>query len=188
LVADEIQSGMGRTGRWWASEHAAITPDIICVAKGIASGLPLGAVIAPADLMSWPPGAHASTFGGNPVSIAAALATIRLLEERYLENARRLGDYLLARLADWPARHRLVGEVRGRGLMIGLELVRDQQTKERAPEERNAVVRAAFERGLLVLGCGPNTLRLMPPLVINQEQADCALALLEDALSEVEKR
>ena len=187
LVADEVQSGMGRTGRWWASEHAGITPDIVCVAKGIASGMPLGAIIARADLMTWPPGAHASTFGGNPVCVAAALATIRLLEDGLIENAKRLGDYLMQRLADWPQRHRLVGEVRGRGLMIGLELVRDKQTKERAHDERDAVVQAAFERGLLTLGCGYNTLRLMPPLVIDQEQADCALQLLDEALSEVEK-
>lgn len=188
LVADEVQSGMGRTGKWWAAEHAGITPDIVCVAKGIASGMPLGAIIAGADLMKWPPGAHASTFGGNPVCVAAALATIRLLEDGLIENAKRLGDYIFGRLADWPQRHRLVGEVRGRGLMIGLELVRDKKTKERAHEERNAVVQAAFERGLLILGCGPNTLRLMPPLLIDQEQADCALHLLDEALTEVEKR
>ncbi|MGH9804477.1 MAG: aminotransferase class III-fold pyridoxal phosphate-dependent enzyme, partial [Candidatus Acidiferrales bacterium] len=160
----------------------------VCVAKGIASGMPLGAIIASADLMKWPSGAHASTFGGNPVCVAAALATIRLLEDGLIENARKMGDYIFARLADWPQRHRLVGEVRGRGLMIGLELVRDKKTKERAHEERDAVVQAAFERGLLVLGCGPNNLRLMPPLVIDQEQADCALDLLEAALTEVEKR
>jgi len=187
LIADEVQSGMGRTGKWWAYEHAGITPDIVTIAKGIASGMPLGAMIARADLMIWPPGAHASTFGGNPVCIAAALATIRLLESGLIENARRLGDYILGRLADWPQRHRLVGEVRGRGLMIGIELVRDKQTKERAAAERNAVVEAAFQRGLLLLGCGPNTLRLMPPLVIDQEQADVALDILEASLSEVEK-
>ncbi|MBI4467373.1 MAG: acetyl ornithine aminotransferase family protein [Acidobacteria bacterium] len=187
LVVDEVQSGMGRTGRWWAGEHAGITPDILCVAKGIASGLPLGVTIARADLMRWPPGAHASTFGGNPVAVAAALATIRLIEEQLKDNARRLGDYLLKRLADWPARHKLVGEVRGRGLMIGVELVRDKKTRERAPAERNAVIQAAFERGLLLLGCGPNTVRLAPPLIIDQEQADCALGLLEDALTQVEK-
>jgi 4-aminobutyrate aminotransferase len=158
------------------------------VAKGIASGMPLGAMITRADLMTWPPGAHASTFGGNPVCIAAALATIRLLESGLIENARRLGDYILGRLADWPQRHRLVGEVRGRGLMVGIELVRDKQTKERAPAERNAVVEAAFQRGLLLLGCGPNTMRLMPPLVIDQDQADIALGLLEASLVEVEKK
>ena len=188
LIADEVQSGMGRTGKWWAAEHAGITPDILCVAKGIASGLPLGVCIARADLMNWPPGAHASTFGGNPVAVAASLATIRLLEGGLIENARRLGEYIFAKLADWPRRHKLVGEVRGRGLMIGLELVKDKQTRERAPKERDAVVEAAFQRGLLLLGCGPNTLRMMPPLIVDQEQVDCALGLLEDALTEVEKR
>ncbi len=188
LVVDEIQSGMGRTGKWWACEHAGVTPDIICVAKGIASGMPLGGVIARAELMNWAPGAHASTFGGNPIAIEAALATVRLLEGGLLQNARRLGDYVLGKLADWPARHKLVGEVRGRGLMIGIELVRDQQTKERAGAERDAVVEAAFKRGLLVLGCGANTLRLAPPLIIDQEQADCALRILDEVLTEVEKR
>lgn len=187
FIVDEVQSGMGRTGRWWASEHAGITPDILCVAKGIASGLPLGVTLARADLMTWEPGAHASTFGGNPVSIAAALATIRLLEEKYLANARRLGDYLLGQLADWPQRHRLVGDVRGRGLMIGIELVRNKETKERATRERDAVVQAAFERGLLLLGCGPNTVRLMPPLVIDQQQVDTGLQILDEVLTQVEK-
>jgi 4-aminobutyrate aminotransferase len=187
LVADEIQSGMGRTGKWWGSEHAGITPDIITIAKGIASGMPLGAMIARDDLMRWPPGAHASTFGGNPVCIAAALATVKLLEGGLIENARRLGDHILSRLADWPQRHRLVGEVRGRGLMIGIELVRDKKTKEPATTERKAILQTAFQRGLLVLGCGANTLRLMPPLVIDQEQADCALDILESVLTEVEK-
>ncbi|MFQ5695162.1 MAG: acetyl ornithine aminotransferase family protein [Terriglobia bacterium] len=187
LVMDEVQTGMGRTGRWWACEHAGVTPDIVCVAKGIASGMPLGITIARADLMTWPPGAHASTFGGNPVAVAAALATIRLVEGGLMENARRLGDHLLGRLADWPQRHKLVGKVRGRGLMVALELVRDKKTKERAPAERDAVIQAAFERGLLLLGCGPNTVRLMPPLVIDQAQADCALSIVEDALNQVEK-
>jgi 4-aminobutyrate aminotransferase len=187
LIADEVQSGMGRTGKWWASEHAGIVPDILCVAKGIASGMPLGATIARADLMKWPPGAHASTFGGNPVCIAAALATIRLLEGGLIDNARRLGDYIQGRLADWPQRFRLIGEVRGRGLMVGIEFVRDQKTKERAPAERDAVVKAAFDRGLLLLGCGPNTLRLMPPLVVDREQVDCALEILEASLSAVER-
>ena len=188
LVADEVQSGMGRTGKWWASDHVGITPDIITSAKGIASGLPLGAMIARADLMDWKPGAHASTFGGNPVAIAAALATHRLLEGGLIENARRLGEHIFGKLADWPARHKLVGQVRGRGLMIALELVRNQETKEPAVAERDAVVEGAFNRGLLLLACGPNAVRLMPPLVIDQEQADCALRILDEVLTEVEKR
>ncbi|MDA2913801.1 acetyl ornithine aminotransferase family protein [Acidobacteriia bacterium AH_259_A11_L15] len=188
LVMDEVQTGMGRTGRWWACQHPGVTPDILCIAKGIASGLPLGACVARADLMSWPPGAHASTFGGNPVSVAAALTTIRLIEDGLMENARRLGDTILGKLADWPRRHRLVGEVRGRGLMIGLELVRDKKTKEPAREEAKALVEGAFHRGLLLLTCGASTVRLVPPLVIDAEQADCALALLEEALAEIENR
>lgn len=187
LVADEVQSGMGRTGKWWASEHSGITPDIITNAKGIASGLPLGAIIARDDVMDWKPGAHASTFGGNPVAIAAALATMKVIESGLLDNAREVGEHILKKLADWPARHEMVGHVRGVGLMIAVELVRDQQTKERATTERDAVVQACFRRGLLVLGCGANSVRLLPPLVVNKEQADSALGLLEEALTEVEK-
>src|SRR5262249_50274161 len=127
LVADEVQSGMGRTGKWWAVDYAGVEPDIICTAKGIASGMPLSAVIARAGVMDWKPGAHASTFGGNPVCIAAALTTLRLLEQKYMANAERMGDFILGRTADWTRRFRIVGEVRGRGLMIGIEFVRDQK-------------------------------------------------------------
>ena len=188
LVADEVQSGMGRTGKWWASEHFGIEPDIITSAKGIASGLPLGAIIARADIMQWRPGAHASTFGGNPVSIAAALATFKVIEDGALENARTVGDYIMQKLADWPDRHPLVGDVRGKGLMIGVELVRDKQTRERAIEERNAVVHAAFRRGLLMLGAGQNTIRFASPLVITKEQADIALGILDESLTEIESK
>src|SRR5579864_4276251 len=130
LVADEVQSGMGRTGKWWASDHAGIEPDIICTAKGIASGMPLSATIARAELMDWKPGAHATTFGGNPVCVAAALATMDQLETQYIENARRMGEFLLGRMADWPAKHKIVGDVRGKGLMIGIEIVKDQKARE----------------------------------------------------------
>src|SRR5580704_10504673 len=140
LITDEVQSGMGRTGKWWAGDHSGIEPDILCVAKGIASGLPLSATIARAGVMDWKPGAHASTFGGNPVCAAAALATMDLLETQYIENARRVGGFLLGRMADWPGRHRIVGDVRGKGLMIGVEIVRDQKTKERAGDLREAIV------------------------------------------------
>ena len=187
LVADEVQSGMGRTGKWWAVNYAGIEPDIICTAKGIASGMPLGAVIARAGIMNWTPGAHASTFGGNPVSIAASLATLRLLEEKYMENARRVGEFILRRTADWPERFKNVGEVRGRGLMIGIEFVRDQKTKEKAPELRNGIVRLAFEKGLLVLGSGDTTLRFCPPLVIDEEQADFAVRTIEECIGEAQK-
>jgi 4-aminobutyrate aminotransferase len=183
LVCDEVQSGMGRTGKMWASEHFDIVPDILAVAKGIASGMPLGATVARADLMTWPPGAHASTFGGNPVACAAALATIALLEEGLVENAARMGEHLRGRMSQWPARFPAVGQVRGLGLMIGIELVRDQATRERAPELRDRVVNMAFERGLLVLGAGENSFRLCPPLVVNREQCDFAIETLEECLA-----
>ena len=182
LIFDEVQSGMGRTGKMWAAEHFDIVPDILAVAKGIASGMPLGATVARADLMTWPPGAHASTFGGNPVACAAALATIELLENELVENAARMGALLMERLREWPARFPVVGDVRGLGLMIGVELVRDQATKERAPELRERVVNLAFERGLLVLGAGENTIRLCPPLTITAAQCDFAVETLEECL------
>ncbi|MBI4481139.1 MAG: acetyl ornithine aminotransferase family protein [Acidobacteria bacterium] len=188
LVADEVQSGFGRTGKMWAIDHAGVVPDILCVAKGIASGLPLSATIANSEIMNWPPGAHASTFGGNPVAIAAALASIELVEEKYVDNAARMGDYLLTRLKDWPQRHPMVGEIRGKGLMVGIELVRDKATKEQAGDERNHWVRLAFEKGLLVLGCGLNTLRLMPPLVVNRRQVDFAVDALDQCLTEIEQK
>lgn len=182
LVFDEVQSGMGRTGKMWAADHFGVTPDILTSAKGIASGLPLSAMIARADVMNWPPGAHASTFGGNPVAIASALATIELLERELIANAAKIGAHMFDRLRDWPARYPNVGDVRGLGLMIGIEFVRDQQTKERAPEIRDGVVRQAFERGLLVLGAGRNTLRLCPPLIVTSDQADFAVDTLEECL------
>jgi len=188
LVADEVQSGFGRTGKMWAIDHSGVAPDIMCVAKGIASGLPLSAMISKAEIMSWPAGAHASTFGGNPVAIAAALVSIELLEEKYVDNAARMGEYLLTRLNDWTAKHPMVGDIRGRGLMVGIELVRDRTTKEQAGDERNQWVRMAFEKGLLVLGCGLNTLRLMPPLVINKRQIDFAVDVLDQCLAEIEQK
>ena len=187
LVADEVQSGMGRTGKWWACQHAGIEPDIVCTAKGIASGMPLSAMIARASVMNWTPGAHASTFGGNPVCIAASLATIRLLEQKYMANAARMGEYVMRKTADWPQKHKIVGDIRGRGLMIGIEFVRNQETKEKAPELRNQIVESAFYKGLLVLGSGDTTLRLCPPLVVDQEQVDFALNTLEDLISGIER-
>lgn len=187
LIFDEVQCGMGRTGKMWASEYSGVVPDILVTAKGIASGLPLGVMIARADLMDWGSGAHASTFGGNPVACAAALETIRLLEEKYIANAARMGEYILGRLASWPKKHRIVGDVRGKGLMIGVELVKSQETREPNPEARARVIRRAFEQGLLILGCGESTVRLMPPLVAEKEHADIALEVLERCVGEVEK-
>jgi 4-aminobutyrate aminotransferase len=186
LVADEVQSGMGRTGKWWAIDHAGVVPDIVCVAKGIASGMPLSAMVACADVMNWTPGAHASTFGGNPVCIAAALATIKLLEQQYMGNAARMGDFILRQTADWRERHRIVGDIRGKGLMIGIEFVRDQKTKEKAPELRNQIVQLAFQKGLLLLGSGDTTLRICPPLVIDEEQAKFAVRTLDAIINEIE--
>ena len=185
LVFDEVQSGMGRTGAMWAADHFDAVPDVFAVAKGIASGMPLGATVARAELMTWPPGAHASTFGGNPVSAAAALVTIELLERELVANAAAMGRRLMDRLREWPERFPLVGEVRGLGLMIGIELVRDRQTREKAAAERDAVVNLAFERGLLILGAGDNTLRLSPPLTIDGDQCDEALRILEECLQVV---
>jgi 4-aminobutyrate aminotransferase len=185
LVVDEVQSGMGRTGRMFASEHFGLKADVVNIAKGIASGLPLGVTCARADIMTWPPGAHASTFGGNPVSCAAANATISLLTESLVANAATVGAYLLDGLRALQPKHPLLGDVRGRGLMIGIELVRDPKTKERAVEERNALVQAMFRRGVLVLGAGRNALRLAPPLVFSKAQADSVLQVFDEALAEV---
>ena len=188
LVADEVQCGMGRTGRFWASEFAGIQPDIICTAKGIASGMPLGAIIARASVMNWTPGAHGSTFGGNPVCIAASLATIRLLEEKYLANAAKMGEFILRRTSGWRESFRTVGDIRGRGLMIGVEFVRDQKTKERAPGVRDQIVQLAFLKGLIVLAAGENTLRISPPLLIDEEQTEFALHTIEGCIREAEAK
>lgn len=187
LVVDEVQSGMGRTGKWWAAEHSGIEPDLICVAKGIASGMPLSAVIAKPGVMDWKPGAHASTFGGNPIAIAAALATIGLIEDEYMANAARMGDFMFGKMAGWTERHKIVGDVRGRGLMIGIEIVRDRKTKEPAADLRHRILESAFYKGLLILGAGESTLRLAPPLVIDEEQAAFAIRTLEACIDEVER-
>jgi 4-aminobutyrate aminotransferase len=187
LVFDEVQSGMGRTGRMFAAEHFGAVPDIFALAKGIASGMPLGATVARADLMTWPPGAHASTFGGNPVACAAALTTIALLERELVENAARMGAYMMERMRQWPSRFPNVGDVRGLGLMLGVELVKDQRTKEKAHDLRDRVVDLAFEQGLLILGAGDNTIRLCPPLVITRDQCDFALDTLERCLNTATK-
>jgi len=187
LVDDEVQSGMGRTGKMFAIEFTGVRPDIVTIAKGIASGLPLGVAAARADIMAWPPGAHASTFGGNPVSCAAALATLKLLKDTLMANAADVGGRLMAGLTALADKHPLIGDVRGRGLMVGVELVRDRKTKERATTERERVVTAAFSRGLLLLGAGKNAIRFSPPLVLTREQADTAVRIFDEALTEVEK-
>ena len=188
LAVDEVQSGVGRTGKWWAVEHTGVQPDIICMAKGIASGMPLGITMTRAEVMDWVPGSHASTFGGNPVCIAAALATLDVIErDKLVENSAVVGQYILDRMADWPRKHKLVGDVRGRGLMIGVDIVKDKNTKEYAPAERDRIIELAFERGLLFLGCGPSAIRLSPGLVVTKDEADVAVEVLEEAISIVEK-
>jgi len=187
LVVDEVQSGMGRSGKMFAIEYSGVEPDVMAIAKGIASGLPLGVAVARGGLMAWPPGAHASTFGGNPVSCAAALATIALLRDGLVKNAADVGAHLMNGLASLADRHPLIGDVRGRGLMVGVELVRDRRTKERATDERDAVVTAAFARGLLVLGAGKNAVRFSPPLVLTRDQVDTAVRIFGDALTDVER-
>jgi 4-aminobutyrate aminotransferase len=186
LIADEVQSGMGRTGRMFACEHFGIEADIVTVAKGIASGLPLSVTAARADVMDWPPGAHASTFGGNPVSCAAALATIRLMTGGLVANADVVGAHLLGRLRELMDRHPLIGDVRGKGLMIGVELVRDRTTRERAAAERDRVVQEMFQRGVLALGAGRNAVRFAPPLVLTRGQADEVVDVFDQALTAVE--
>ena len=184
-IVDEVQSGMGRTGKMFAIEHWGVEPDIICTAKGLASGMPLGAMIAKAEIMSWKKGAHASTFGGNPVSCVAALATIELLEQELMANASRTGEYLRQRLNELAARHPLVGDVRGIGLMMGMELVLDRATKVPASDARERLIQSCFRRGLLLLGCGSSTVRFCPPLVVQPADIDTAIKILDAALREV---
>src|SRR6266849_1641971 len=188
LVVDEVQSGIGRTGKWFAVEHTGVQPDIVCMAKGIASGMPLGVTMSKADIMDWIPGSHASTFGGNPVCIAAALATLDVIEkEDLLRNSQEVGDHMRKRMEDWPKKHKIVGDVRGRGLMIGVEIVKDQTTREYGTSERDQIVELAFERGVLFLGCGPSTVRIAPPLIVTKDEADVAMDALEESIAAVEK-
>jgi 4-aminobutyrate aminotransferase len=187
LVVDEVQSGAGRTGKWWAIQHSGVEPDIVCMAKGIASGMPLGVCMSRAEIMDWVPGSHASTFGGNPVSIAAATATLEIIEREGMANAARVGGLMIERLKGWKQSHPMVGDVRGRGLMIGVELVKDKETREPAPAVRNRVETLAFERGLMILGCGESSVRLCPPLIVREQVAAVALDIFEEALTLAEK-
>jgi 4-aminobutyrate aminotransferase len=187
FVADEVQSGMGRTGKMFAIEHWGIEPDIICLAKGLASGMPLGAIVAKESVMNWPPGSHASTFGGNPVSCVAALETIALLEEALIDHTQQIGDELFRGLTDLQTKHRLIGDVRGKGLMLCIELVGDRESKILAVVERDELVLSCFHKGLLLLGCGENSIRFSPPLVVDSEQVKTALAILDEAFTEIEE-
>jgi 4-aminobutyrate aminotransferase len=183
LVFDEVQSGMGRTGKMFACEHDGVQPDVICIAKGIASGLPLGACVARADLMDWQKGAHASTFGGNPVAIAAAMKTIELLERELVANAAEVGDYLKRGLQKLMAKHECIGDVRGVGFMLGVEFVKDKTSRAPDPELRDRVEMAVFERGLILLGAGTNTIRWSPPLILTKENVDVALEIFDEAIA-----
>ncbi len=185
LIADEVQSGMGRTGKMFAIEHWGVEPDIITVAKGVASGMPLGAMIARADLMDWEPGAHANTFGGNPLACVAALETIHLLEQGLLQNAAIVGDYLKKKLEGLARKFPLIGDVRGIGLMVGIELVQDRENKKPAITERDEIIKLAFQKGLLLLGCGESGIRFSPPLVVKKSEVDVATEILEECLSEM---
>jgi len=186
MIVDEVQSGVGRTGRWWATEHWGVEPDIVCAAKGIASGMPIGAMIARESIMDWPTGAHGNTFGGNPVACSAGLATLDLIEEWMMRNAAEVGEYTLDALAEIQSRHRSIGDVRGKGLMIGVEFVTDRKSKKPAKKLRERILDKAFAHGLLMLGCGESTIRLSPPLSISQKLMDEALVLFESAITESE--
>ena len=187
LIVDEVQSGMGRTGKWWAVEHFGVEPDIVCSAKGIASGMPLGAMIARKSVMTWPKGAHGNTYGGNPISCAASLATIDLLENGFLENAVKVGQYAMDALEEIQMRHPSIGQVRGKGLMIGVDFVKDRVSREPDTELRNRIEKLGFEHGLLLLGCGKSTIRLSPPLSISEAEVDEGLQIFDHVIGLAEK-
>ena len=184
-VADEVQSGMGRTGKMFAMEHFGVDPDIIALAKGIASGMPLGALAARAEIMDWEAGSHASTFGGNPVSCMAALATIELLEEGLMENAEVQGNRLMDGLVKFQQSHECMGDVRGKGLMMAVEFVKDRETKKPARTWRNDIIKLAFQKGLLLLGCGENSIRFCPSLTVNTSEIDKCLSIFDDVVREI---
>jgi len=183
LVVDEVQSGMGRTGKLYAFEHWGIQPDIICLAKGIASGMPLGAIIARQEVMDWPPGSHASTFGGNPVSCRAALATLDLLRDGYMANAADRGEQLKLGLRELREKHQVIGDVRGLGLMVAMDITREADRQAFNPALRDDIIQAAFRKGLLLLGCGESAIRFCPPLCVTASQVDTALEILDIVLS-----
>jgi 4-aminobutyrate aminotransferase len=187
LIADEIQSGVARTGKWWAIEHEEVAPDIVCFAKGVGSGMPIGGIIATKEAMVWGPGAQGSTYGGNPVAAAAALATLNVIEEEGLAmRAAEKGEMILDALVEMQGRHASMGDVRGRGLMIGIEFVKDRQTKERAVDLRNAVIEEAFSRGLLLIPCGANSIRMTPALNVPDTLIEEGLQIFAHSLAEME--
>jgi 4-aminobutyrate aminotransferase len=188
IIDDEVQSGVGRTGRWFAIEHWKIEPDIICIAKSIASGLPLGALVSRARLMDWDEGSHASTFGGNPLSCVAALEVIDIIrEEELLENATKQGNYIMKRLENLKEKREIIGDVRGKGLMIGTEIVEDKDTKKPAGEKAKEIMTRCWKRGVAMITCGASTLRIAPPLIITRDNVDAAMDIIEDVIKEVAK-
>jgi len=188
MIDDEVQSGVGRTGRWFAIEHWKVEPDIICIAKSIASGLPLGALVSRARLMDWDAGSHASTFGGNPLSCVAALAVMNIIrEEGLLENATKQGNYIMKRLENLKEECEIVGDVRGKGLMIGTEIVEDKDTKKPAGEKAKEIMIRCWKRGVVMITCGASTLRIAPPLIITRENVDASMDIIEDVIKEVAK-
>lgn len=188
LVDDEVQAGMGRTGKWFAIEHWNVEPDLITMAKAVASGLPLGVVVGREEVMGLPPGSHASTFGGNPVSLAVGTEVIRIIrDEKLLDNAARVGEALMKRAKEWMDKYEIIGDVRGKGLMIGVELVKDRRTKEYAKKELAKILNKAYKRGVAVIGAGFSTIRFSPPLVISEELAMKAMDIIEDLIKEVNR-
>jgi 4-aminobutyrate aminotransferase len=188
LIDDEVQAGFARTGKWFAIEHWNVEPDIVCIAKGVASGLPLGIMVAKSDIMDWVPGAHGSTFGGNPISCAASMATIEVInEEKLLENALKQGEYIMKRFREFSEKHEIIGDIRGKGLMIGIELVKDQRTKEPAEEAAKDVIIRSWKKGVAIIAAEVSTLRIAPPLIINRELIDIALSIVEESIKEAEK-
>lgn len=187
LIADEVQSGVGRTGKWWAIENFGVEPDIVTSAKGIASGMPFGAMIARKSITTWKKGSHGNTYGGNPLACVAALETLKLIENGYMQNAAQVGSYCIQKLTELQSRHPSIGVVRGIGLMIGIEFVQDKESRKPAEHLQDRVVDFAFERGLLTLGCGTSTIRISPPLCITTEELNAGLAILEEAISLAEK-
>ena len=188
LIDDEIQAGIGRTGRWFAIEHWGVKPDILCIAKAIASGLPLSVTVANEKLMDWEAGSHANTFGGNPVACATALAVIEIIKtENLLENALKQGDYIIKRLKEMQGKYSIIGDVRGKGLMIGLEIVKDLDTKEPGKKEAREIILRSWRRGVTVLTCGVSTVRIVPPLIITRDLIDTGLEIIEASIKDVEK-
>ncbi len=187
LITDEIQSGAGRTGQWWASEHEGVEPDITCFAKGIGSGMPIGGIMARRELMTWGPGAHGSTFGGNPIAAISALTTLQVIEkEGMMQMAAETGSYIMNTLEQLQTLHPSIGDLRGRGLMIGMEFVKDHTSKERAVDLRNAIIQKAFQKGLLMIPCGANAIRITPPLNIPRNLVDEGMKIFVEALTEAE--